>query len=161
ALDDADVVVVTGGASVGERDLARAMFAPSGLSLLVDKVAMKPGKPVWIGRCGDRIVVGLPGNPTSAMVTARLLLAPLVAGMAGRDAQGANQWRTEPLAADLPCCGDRETFVRAARLEKGINPLVDQDAAAQAPLAHCDVLLRRLPGAAAKAAGEPVLALTF
>ena len=82
----ADLVVVTGGASVGEKDFAKAMFAPSGLELIFSKVAIKPGKPVWLGRVGDKLVMGLPGNPTSAMVTARLLLAPLVAGLGGRRA---------------------------------------------------------------------------
>jgi molybdopterin molybdotransferase len=63
ALGGADLVVVTGGASVGEKDFARAMFEPLGLELLFAKVAIKPGKPVWLGRVGRKFVVGLPGNP--------------------------------------------------------------------------------------------------
>ena len=80
AIDDADLVVVTGGASVGEKDFAKTMFEPLGLELVFSKVSIKPGKPVWLGRVGQTLVMGLPGNPTSALVTARLLLAPLLAG---------------------------------------------------------------------------------
>lgn len=161
ALAEADIVVVSGGASVGEHDLARAMFAPMGLCLDVDKVAIKPGKPVWVGRCQGKLVVGLPGNPTSAMVTARLLLAPLVARMSGRCATQASHWKWELLAGDLPSCGERETFVRAARSAQGIVPVSDQDSAAQAALARCDALIRQMPGERAKIAGEPVLVMTF
>ena len=57
------------------------MFKELGLRFEFEKVAIKPGKPVWVGRVGDRIVVGLPGNPSAAMVTARLFLAPILAGL--------------------------------------------------------------------------------
>jgi molybdopterin biosynthesis enzyme len=60
AVGKADLVVVTGGASVGERDFAKAMFAPLDLELIFSKVAIKPGKPVWLGRAGQALVMGLP-----------------------------------------------------------------------------------------------------
>jgi len=161
ALNGADIVVVTGGASVGEHDFARAMFASSGLSLSVDKVAMKPAKPFWIGQARGAVVVGLPGNPTSALVAARLLLAPLIAEMSGRGAGSACEWRCELLASDLDRGGDRETFVRAARSVAGVSPIDNQDAAAQAALARCDVLIRRDPDDPPKAAGQPVRILEF
>lgn len=127
ALERSDLVVVTGGASVGERDYAKAMFAPYGLDLVFDKVALKPGKPVWLGRVGDVLVLGLPGNPTSAMVTARLFLAPLAAGLAGGDAGSALAWRALPLANRLAACPERETFHRArlvdGRAWVGLRPL--------------------------------------
>jgi len=159
ALEQADLVVVTGGASVGEKDYARAMFAPHGLDPIFSKVAMKPGMPVWLGRAGGRLVLGLPGNPTSAMVTARLLLAPLVAGLAGRT--GALDWRSLPLAEPLPACGDRETFHRARRLTAGAVPLTNQDSGAQKALAEADLLLRSHPHDPARSAGEAVAALDF
>jgi molybdopterin molybdotransferase len=114
ALAVADVVVVTGGASVGERDYARSMFASSGLEEVFTKVAIKPGKPVWVARAGGRFVVGLPGNPTSALVTARLFLAPLLAGLAGRNPDEALAWREAVLEAPLGAVGPRETLERAA-----------------------------------------------
>lgn len=161
ALDAADLVVVTGGASVGERDFAKAMFEPSGLELVFAKVAIKPGKPVWLGRARDRLVMGLPGNPTSALVTARLLLAPLLARLSGDSCEAALLWRRLPLGGPLSPCGDRETFVRA-RLENGLAvPVGNQDSSAQKALAAADLLVRRRPGAPAAAAGEEVEVLDF
>ena len=159
ALEGADLIVVTGGASVGEKDYAKAMFAPHGLDLIFSKVAIKPGKPVWLGRAGSTLVIGLPGNPTSAMVTARLLLAPLVAGLAGRG--GALGWRRIALAGPLPACGDRETFHRARLTKAGAVPLANQDSGAQRALAEADLLLRSLPHDPPREAGEEIEALDF
>ena len=159
ALGEADVIVVTGGASVGEKDFAKAMFAPHHLELIFSKVAMKPGKPVWLGRSGGRLVIGLPGNPTSAMVTARLFLVPLIAGCAGRE--GPLRWRRRQLAAPLPPCGDRETFHRARLGENGAIPLSNQDSSAQKALAEADLLIRSRPHDPAREPGEEVDALAF
>ena len=157
ALSQADVVVVTGGASVGERDHARAMFASSGLELVFSKVAMKPGKPVWIGRAAGRLVVGLPGNPTSALVTARLFLAPLLAGLAGRDPGSSLTWETAETAGLLGPTGDRETFLRGRRLDDGrVIAATNQDSGAQKILADSDVLIRRRAEAPEVAVGEQV-----
>ena len=159
AVGQVDVVVVTGGASVGERDFSKTMFEPLGLDLVFSKVAIKPGKPVWLGKCGQTIVMGLPGNPTSAMVTARLFLAPLVAGMSRRS--GASEWAATLLAEDLPAGGQRETFVRARRTVLGAVPVGNQDSGAQAALAHADLLLRCAPHQPARRAGETVEAIAF
>ncbi len=161
ALSRADLVVVTGGASVGEKDYARSMFAAAGLDLIFSKVAIKPGKPVWLGRAKGRLVLGLPGNPTSAMVTARLFLAPLLAGLAGEPPAAALAWRPAPLAGDLPACGDRQTFHRASWGEGGVVPVGNQDSSAQKALAAAEVLIRRRPGAAAAGAGVMVETLAF
>lgn len=159
ALASADLVVVTGGASVGERDFAQAMFAGSGLETIFSKVSMKPGKPVWLARANERLVIGLPGNPTSAMVTGRLLLAPLVAGLAGR--HGAADWMRVPLAGSLPPCGDRETFVRASRTELGAMPVANQDSGSQRALIASDLLIRCAPNSPAQPPGAIVPALSF
>jgi molybdopterin molybdotransferase len=159
ALERADLVVVTGGASVGEKDYAKAMFAPHGLELIFAKVAIKPGKPVWLGRVGNALAMGLPGNPSSAMVTARLLLAPLIAGLTGREA--ALNWRTAPLAAPLEACGERETFVRAVWDGAAVRPASYQDSGAQKTLADAELLIRRRVGAPAAEAGEMVEIIDF
>jgi molybdopterin molybdotransferase len=159
ALERADLVVVTGGASVGEKDFAKRMFESAGLELIFAKVAIKPGKPVWLGRAGGRLVMGLPGNPTSAMVTARLLLAPLIAGLAG--GRAALRWREAPLAAPLEACGDRETFVRAAWDGDRVRPASYQDSGAQKTLADANLLIRRRAGAPAAEAGEIVEIIDF
>ena len=161
ALEQADVVVVTGGASVGEKDFAKAMFEPAGLDLVFSKVAIKPGKPVWLGRARDRLVMGLPGNPTSAMVTARLLLAPLLAGLSGQSIDCAMRWRSAPLASPLKECGARETFHRARRTGAGAEILSFQDSSAQKALAEADLLVRQRANARAVSAGDRVDILEF
>lgn len=161
ALAQADIVVVSGGASVGERDFAKPMFAPHGLELIFSKIAIKPGKPVWLGRAQGRWVLGLPGNPTSAMVTARLLLLPLIAGLQGRPFADVMRWRHLPLAAPLAATGARETLVRAAWDDNGLRPIGNQDSGAQAALAQADWLIRCPPDQPARAAGEVVSALDF
>lgn len=161
ALAAADVVVVTGGASVGERDLARAMFAPHGLELVFSRIAIKPGKPVWLGQSQGRWVIGLPGNPVSAMVTARLFLVPLLARLQGQPVADVLRWRLLPLAGALEATGDRETFARAVWEEVGLVPVRNQDSGAQSALARADWLIRRAAGAPPGAAGEMVTALSL
>lgn len=146
AVEVADLVVLTGGASVGEKDFAKRAFDLLDLELFFSKVAIKPGKPVWFGRARGTLVMGLPGNPTSAMVTARLLLAPLVAGLAGRDALTAAEWRKAVLDGELGSVGDRETFVRARWSGRKVAPMTNQDSGSQKTLADADVLIRRRAG---------------
>lgn len=161
ALEDSDLIIVTGGASVGEKDFAQAMFAPSGLELIFSKVAMKPGKPVWLGRCGAALVMGLPGNPTSALVTARLLLAPLLARLSGRPAEAALAWRRAPLACALGECGPRETFHRAHWNGDFVEILPNQDSGAQKALAQADLLVRQAAHGSAVAPGATIETLDF
>ena len=158
---DADLVVVTGGASVGEKDFAKDMFAPAGLELIFAKVAIKPGKPVWLGRAGEALVMGLPGNPTSALVTARLLLVPLLALLGGRGIEAALRWRQAPLAAPIGECGMRETFHRARLVGGHAEILSNQDSSAQKALAEAHLLVRQRADAPAQAVGELVDVLDF
>jgi molybdopterin molybdotransferase len=161
ALDQAHVVVVTGGASVGERDCSKAMFEHLGLSLEFEKVAIRPGKPVWVGRAGGRVIVGLPGNPSAAMVTARLFLAPLLAGMSGRRPEEALAWRRLPLLAPLGAGGDRACFHRGRRAADGVLPGANQDSSCQKDLATADLLIRGRPGAQPLNAGDLVEVVDF
>jgi molybdopterin molybdotransferase len=156
AASTAHVVVVTGGASVGEKDFAKAMFEPAGLDLIFSKVSIKPGKPVWLGRAGAALVLGLPGNPTSAFVTARLLLAPLLAGLGGRKVDDALRWKTARLAAPLGECGPRETFHRAQWIGNEVELFAFQDSSAQKVLAASDVLVRQRANSREIHAGEEV-----
>ena len=161
AASASDLIVVTGGASVGERDFAKTMFAELGLQLLIAKVAIKPGKPVWLGRVGTTLVMGLPGNPTSALVTARLLLAPLVAGLCGLDPLSTHRWHEAPLRQPIAATGDRETFLRGRFAEGGVIPTSNQDSSAQQALAASSLLIRRRPSAPALEPGETVEVLEF
>jgi len=161
ALADTDLVIVTGGASVGEKDFAKTMFEPGGLEMIFSKVSIKPGKPVWLGRSGKTLVMGLPGNPTSALVTARLLMMPLLAGLGGRDPRQALRWRRAKLTSPLPACGERETFHRARESGEEVDVFAFQDSSAQKVLADADVLVRQSANSPAIAAGEMVQILDF
>jgi len=156
ALERADLVVVTGGASVGETDFAKAMFQPAGFELIFSRVAMRPGKPAWLGRVGEKLVFGLPGNPSSAFVTARLLLAPLIAGMVGRDTNSPLDWGPARLRTALPACGARETFHRARLVDGEAEVLRFQESHAQKALAEADVLVRQAANAPAIPIGATV-----
>jgi molybdopterin molybdotransferase len=80
----ADILVTTGGASVGEHDLVQQALAAEGLNLSFWRVALRPGRPMMHGRLGDMQVLGLPGNPVSSFVCAFLFLVPLIRCLAGR-----------------------------------------------------------------------------
>lgn len=160
ALADADLVIMIGGASVGERDYSRSVFGATP-DYVFPKVAIKPGKPVWLAKTGGRLVMGLPGNPTSALVTARLFLAPLLVGLGGGDAALAVVFETGLCADALPVCGDLETFLRARRTASGLILADSQDSGSQRSLAASDTLIRRLPGARPQPAGASVSFLDF
>jgi molybdopterin molybdotransferase len=157
AVEGADVVVVTGGASVGERDFAKAMFEPLGLEPLFSKVSMRPGKPAWFGRVGEKYVIGLPGNPTSALVTARLFLVPLIAGLTGR--ADALQWESAELSSTLLACDARETFHRARGRDGRASAVSFQESYAQKALAEANILVRQSANSPAIPAGAVVSVL--
>lgn len=157
----ADVIVSIGGASVGDKDFAKQSFTTLGFELSFQKVAIKPGKPVWFGGRGSVLVLGLPGNPTSAMVTARLFLAPLLAGMSGRGCKAAWDWRAMHTGHALEAGDSRETFLRASTTSDVLVPVGDQDSASQNALALATHLIRRRAGAPPIAAGAILEALAL
>jgi molybdopterin molybdotransferase len=161
ALTGSNVLVMVGGASLGERDFARAALDRLGLECRFAKVAIKPGKPVWYGRVGDRHVLGLPGNPTAALTTARLFLAPLLAGLGGRGVAAGLQWSHVPLSHPAPANGDREAFLCAVLCDGGIRILDRQSASSQATLAQADLLVRRPAAAPALVIGDLVPVVRF
>ncbi len=112
-LRGSDILVLVGGASVGEHDLARPAVMKLGLELLVGKIAVRPGKPTWFGRAPGGLVLGLPGNPASALVCARLFLKPILNKMLGRDSAESHEFQRARLAKALPENGPREHYLRA------------------------------------------------
>lgn len=161
AVTEADCIVVTGGASVGDHDLARPMFSETGLDLVFSKLAIKPGRPVWFGLSGSKPVLGLPGNPTSAMVIARLFLRPLLSALQGGEVAIELEFIRLRLASPLPETESRETFLRAFRSPSGLVPIGNQQSGAQAPLATANWLIRRPAGSRAAASDTFVEALQF
>jgi molybdopterin molybdotransferase len=152
---EADVIVTTGGASVGDHDLVRPALVAAGATLDFWRIAMRPGKPLLAGLFGDTIILGLPGNPVSAFVTAELFLLPLLAHLGGaRDPMP--HIASAKLGAPLPPVKGRDDYVRAIADADRVTPFANQDSAAVATLSMANALIVRAAGSAAAAVGESV-----
>jgi len=154
----ADILVTSGGASIGDYDLVREALAAEGLALSFWKVALRPGRPMMHGRLGPMHVLGLPGNPVSAYVCAVLFLLPLIRQLAGRS-DVAPAPDTARLGRDLPANDERADYLRAVLTtgSDGIavaTPAPVQDSSMLMPLARADCLLVREPFAPAAKAGD-------
>lgn len=154
-VEQADVVVTSGGASVGDHDLVRPALLAWGAAIDFWKVAVKPGKPVMIGVRGAQLVVGLPGNPVSSHVTAYLFLLPLLRALLGAATPLPRPVQVT-LAHDLPAAGTRQEFLRAHWDGKTVTARLNQDSGALATLAASNALIERDINAPALAAGNPV-----
>jgi len=160
----ADILVTTGGASVGDYDFVQPAFAAEGMALSFWKVAMRPGRPLMHGRLGPMHVLGLPGNPVSSYVCALLFLVPLIRRMSGRS-DFATTTESAVLGCDLAANDERADYLRAT-LEDGpdgavATPFPIQDSSMMAPLAKADCLLIREPYAAAAKAGSRCTIVKF
>jgi molybdopterin molybdotransferase len=160
-----DLLVTIGGASVGDHDLVRNVLGEQGLSLDFWKIAMRPGKPLLFGALGTMPVLGLPGNPVSALMTALIFLRPAIDALQGV-ADPDDGTETVAAAIDLPANGPRQDYARATleRNTSGIlvaRPVASQDSSLTRALAAADCLLIRPPHAPAVAAGTfvPMLRL--
>jgi molybdopterin molybdotransferase len=155
---DADLLVTIGGASVGDHDLVKPALEQCGASLDFWKVAMRPGKPVMAGQLGGMIVLGLPGNPVSAFVTALLFSRPVAAALAGaRDPLPRRV--TMRLASALPANGDRVDHLRGRMTGDGVLLVGPDDSAALGGLAAADCLIVRPPAAPPANRGDEVPAI--
>jgi len=158
----ADVLLTTGGASVGEHDLVQRALAAEGLDLSFWRVALRPGRPMLHGKLGAMQVLGVPGNPVSSYVCAFLFLLPLLRRLAGR-ADIEPQPVPARLGSDLPANDERQDYLRATLQEgpEGLvaTPLSAQDSSLMANLARADCLVIRAPHAPAAAAGSQVVIL--
>ena len=153
--DDADLVVTIGGASVGDHDLVARVAEDMGLERAFHKVAMRPGKPLMSGRFGEAMMVGLPGNPVSAMVCGHIFLAPVVRAMLGLGAAPARR-ETLRLAAPVSENGPREHYMRARITSEGVSIFDRQDSALLSVLGAADALAVRPPRDPARAAGDEI-----
>ncbi|MEO9968812.1 MAG: molybdopterin molybdotransferase MoeA [Hyphomonadaceae bacterium] len=140
----ADIIVPVGGASVGDHDHMFAAFEQLGFSPVFRKVAVKPGKPTWCAAKDGQTVLGLPGNPASALVCAHLFLKPLIMG------KQLHQFSVAKLATPLPASGQRAEFLRSTCEidENGqlwVSPLSNQDSSLLHPFLAANTLLYRAP----------------
>ncbi|MCX7287950.1 MAG: molybdopterin molybdotransferase MoeA [Rhodobacterales bacterium] len=153
---DADLIVTIGGASVGDHDLVARV---AGLEQAFWKIAMRPGKPLMAGRFKGTPMLGLPGNPVSAIVCGHLFLLPMVRAMLG-DPTPAPQPRLAQLAVDLPANGPRAHYMRARLVPgsglPGISPFERQDSALLSILGQADALLIRPRADGPRGAGDTV-----
>ena len=158
----ADILVTTGGASVGEHDLVRKALQAEGLDLSFWRVALRPGRPMMHGRLGRLQVLGVPGNPVSSYVCSVLFLVPLIRTLSGRsDIERPRE--TARLGRDLPANDEREDYLRAT-LSVGpdgpvATPISAQDSSLVASLSRSNCLVIRPPHAPAAAAGSSCVIL--
>lgn len=156
----ADVVVTSGGASVGDHDLVRPALEAAGGHIDFWRIAMRPGKPLIVGRAGGALFLGLPGNPVSTMVTASLFLLPLLRHLAGA-ADPLPRPFALPLGAPLPSTGKRAEYVRARNEDGVIHPLPSQDSAAMQVTALANAFIVRPANAPTAVTGENVPVLNW
>ncbi len=150
-----DIIVTIGGASVGDHDLVQAALTQAGAQIDFWRIAIRPGKPMMAGTLRHSIVLGLPGNPGSAFVTAFLFLLPLVRHLAG----AADCWpmlREMPCGHDLPAGGSRAEYMRARVRNGMLFAFNRQDSGMTLPLAAANALILRPPYAPKISAGSSV-----
>src|SRR5215467_14223961 len=155
----ADILVTTGGASVGDHDLVKTSLEAEGVHIAFWKIAMRPGKPMMHGRLGAMRVVGVPGNPVSAYVCTMLFVVPLIRALSGRKTVHHVR-ETALLGRDIGANDQREDYLRAGLEEREdgtliATPVNHQDSSLLANLAAAQALVIRAPFAPAAKAGAP------
>ena len=160
--EGADLILTIGGASVGDHDLVGPVARELGLEAAFWKIALRPGKPLMAGRLNGAALIGLPGNPVSAIVCAKLFVLPMIRAMQGLRDPSPAPLKAE-LAVDIEENGPRAHYMRArlARLDHGaglpqITPFTGQDSALLRLMSEADALLIRPVGDPARKAGERV-----
>ncbi|WP_313958486.1 molybdopterin-binding protein [Novosphingobium sp. 9] len=154
---DADVIVTSGGASVGDHDLIRPALETWGAQLAFWRVAIKPGKPLLIATRENaarrQIIVGLPGNPVSAFVTGYFFLLPLLRRLGGAKMATPRSIVTR-LAGSTPATGSRREFVRGIWDGEAVQPIPLRDSGALTSLAHADALIDLPAGSPPRRQGD-------
>jgi molybdopterin molybdotransferase len=154
----ADILVTLGGASVGDHDLVQAALLDKGMALDFWRIAMRPGKPLMFGRFHQTSVLGLPGNPVSAIVCALLFLKPLMSSLLG--APTLDPFEPAFVGGDLKENDERQDYLRATLTPQDwglptATALSSQDSSGLSVLAKADCLIVRPPHAPPAKAGEP------
>ncbi|MBV7392780.1 molybdopterin molybdotransferase MoeA [Mameliella sediminis] len=154
-IEDADLVLTIGGASVGDHDLVAPVAEELGMDRAFHKVAMRPGKPLMSGRLQDAMMIGLPGNPVSAMVCGHVFVAPVIRSLLGLPAAPAPR-HTARLSKALTANGPREHYMRAQLTNDGIQALDRQDSSLLSVLGAANALLIRPVGDPPREIGDRV-----
>src|ERR1700754_2845664 len=156
---NADILITSGGASVGDHDLVKRSLEAEGVAMAFWRIAMRPGKPMMHGRLGAMRVIGLPGNPVSSYVCAYLFLVPLIRALLGRSAVHHVR-ESALLGRDLAANDQREDYLRAVIEERDdgtliATPVTKQDSSLLGNLTAAQALVIRPPFAPAAAKGTP------
>ena len=152
----ADLIVTSGGASVGDYDMIFPVAAELGMQQSFYKVAMRPGKPLMAGKLGDAMVLGLPGNPVSSIVCGHVFMRPVLRAMQGLPARALNR-QMAPLAEAIAQNGPREHYMRAILGEDGtLRVATRQDSSLLSVVAGSNALAVRAPGDPAREPGEMI-----
>lgn len=151
----ADLIVTIGGASVGDHDLVASVAGDLGMDQAFYKVAMRPGKPLMAGRLNGVAMVGLPGNPVSAMICGTVFLTPMIRAMQGLGHTPMARQQM-PLGSDLPANGPREHYMRACIKTGRVHDAGAQDSSLLSVLARADALIVRAPNDDARSPGDLV-----
>ncbi len=158
--EGADLLVTLGGASVGDHDLVQRALVAEGMDLGFWRIAMRPGKPLMHGHLGPIQVLGLPGNPVSAIVCGMLFVVPLVRALAGDRHAGDDPSEPALLAEPMAANDGRQDYVRSRIVAAGdgvvrVAPGARQDSSLLKALSDADCLVIRPPNAPAAPAGTP------
>ncbi len=159
-VEDADLVITIGGTSVGDHDLVAQAAEGLGLERSFYKVAMRPGKPLMAGRLNNAMMVGLPGNPVSAMVCGRIFVVPLLHAMMGLPAAPVERQKGL-LLNDIGQNGPREHYMRAHLTAEGLDVADRQDSALLSVLSASNALAVRAPHDPARKAGDVIEFITI
>ena len=158
--EGADMVLTIGGASVGDHDFVGRMIEAEGVERAFYKVAMRPGKPLMAGRRGRAVMIGLPGNPVSAIVCGAIFVLPALRAMLGLGRAPAPR-RSAPLSQPLDANGPREHYMRAVLEDGRLTAMESQDSSLLGILSRSNALIVRPVGDGPRAAGEMVEYLPF
>ena len=155
-----DILLTTGGASVGDHDLVQSVLGDIGLAVDFWRIAMRPGKPLMFGAFRESYMIGLPGNPVSSLVCAVIFLAPAIRKMMGM-ADVLPRTVSARLDGGLPANDEREDYLRAAldRSDNGelvVRPFSKQDSSMFATMARANALVVRPPFAPLASPGDRV-----
>lgn len=156
---DSEMLVTLGGASVGDHDLVQGALAQDGLGVDFWRIAMRPGKPLMFGRYRELPMLGLPGNPVSALVCAHLFLVPAIAALQG--ASPRLRTTLAKLGRNLPENDQREDYLRATLVDGDgelpvATPFSKQDSSMLSLISGADCLVIRPPRSPAAQTGDVV-----
>lgn len=153
--EGADLIVTIGGASVGDHDLVATVAKDIGMEQAFHKVAMRPGKPLMSGKLGRSMMIGLPGNPVSAMICGVIFVMPVLRAMMGLPPRATARFQM-PLMRAIQANGPREHYMRARQIDGRVEVFDKQDSSLLSVLGSADLLVVRPPHDVAHDAGELV-----